>query len=154
MKLYLTVEWKKARKVFIEGKKCDWNPDHEGPLVLDHQTYLNPDGSRMTDAQVMDFEKLYSEGRLKILCRRCAYARRHNKVLCVECGEKYHAFKHGRCFDCMRKERPEDFKLCEECGVLYHDKRYPRCGACTNKLKRSRRAKKGWDTRRGRGRKK
>ncbi len=152
-KLYQTSAWKKARKAFIEGKSCGWNPEHEGPLVVDHLTYMNPDGSSMTDAQLLDFEKSHSEGRLLVLCRKCAYARRYNKVLCEVCGENYHGKRRKMCFGCHMKKNPEDYQLCPECGVNYHDKRYPRCALCTKKLKRSRAGRKGWDTRRNQGRK-
>lgn len=153
-KLYQTKRWKDARKAFIEGNTCDWNQSHEGSLVLDHLTYLNQDGSSMTDEQLLNFERLHLEGGLLVLCRRCAFARRNNKVLCEVCGDNYHGKRFEMCFNCLRKQNPDEYKLCEECGVNYHDKKYPRCAPCTKKSKRSRAGKKGWDTRRGQGRKK
>ena len=153
-KLYQTKRWKDARKAFIEGKSCNWNPNHEGPLVLDHLSYINPDGSSMTDDQLLEFDKLYENGTLLVLCRRCASARRHNKILCDVCGQNYHGKKFNMCFDCLRKQNPDDYKLCEECGKNYHHKKYPRCAPCKNKIKRSRAGKKGWATRRSQGRKK
>ena len=153
-KLHQTSKWKKTRKVFIEGKTCEWNESHEGPLVLDHLAYINRNGSSMTDDQLLDFPKLHSEGGLLVLCRKCAYARRNNKVLCNVCGENYHGKRFDMCFNCLGEQNPENFKICEECGENYHDKKYPRCAPCTNKIKRSRAGKKGWATRRNQGRKK
>lgn len=152
-KLYQTARWKNARKHFIKGRTCEWNSSHEGPLTLDHLTYVNSDGSSMTDEQLLDFEKLGSEGKLSVLCRRCAFARRNNKVLCEVCGENYHGKRFKMCFNCLRKENPDEYQLCEECGKNYHDKKYPRCAPCTKKSKRSRAGKKGWVTRRAQGRK-
>ena len=153
-KLHQTAKWRKARKAFIEGKTCDWNSDHEGPLVLDHLQYVNSDGSTMTDDQLLDFEKLYSQGLLKVLCRRCAFARRNNKVLCQKCGENYHNPKFNQCFQCLRNENPDDYVLCKECGKNHHDKKYEMCSSCFSKIKRSKSAKRGWNTRRNQGRKK
>ena len=152
VKLHQTAAWRRARKAFIEGKACDWEPTHEGPLVVDHLTYTNPDGSSMTEDQLLAFEGLYSEGRLLVLCRRCAYARRHNKVLCQECKESYHGKKFDRCFNCEMKTNPDDYKLCEVCKENYHDKKYTLCSPCHKKAKRSRSSKRGWDTRRDQGR--
>lgn len=153
-KLYQTTQWKTARKAFIVGKNCDWNEKHEGPLILDHLTYINPDGSSMNDEQLLEFEKLHSEGKLLILCRRCAFARRNNKVLCKKCGKNYHSPKYNQCFNCLKSENEENYILCKECGTNYHDKKYDVCALCFKKQKRSRAAKKGWHTRRGQGRKK
>ena len=152
-KLYQTKRWKDARKAFIKGQSCNWNPLHEGILVLDHTTYTNQDGSSMTDDQLLNFERLYLEGGLLVLCKRCAFARRYNKVLCNKCGINYHGKRYDQCFNCLKNENPEAFKLCEECGINFHDKKYPRCAPCSNKKKRSKSASKGWKTRRDQGRK-
>lgn len=153
-KIYSTKEWQEKRAVFIEGKSCEWNPNHKGPLVIDHLAYEKEDGTKFTDEEYMDFEKLHREGKLLVLCRRCAYARRNNKVLCKVCKENYHGKKYDMCFKCLIKQNPEDYVLCKECGVNHHHKNYKKCAMCFNKSKRSRSAKKGWSKRRGEGRKK
>jgi len=153
-KLYQTAKWRNARKTFIEGKKCDWNLEHEGPLVLDHTTYINADGSTMTDEQLLEFDKLHANGGLLVLCRKCAYARRNNKILCKKCGENYHNPKFNQCFQCLKSENPEEYVLCKECGKNHHDKKYDMCASCFKKKKRSNSAKRGWRTRRNQGRKK
>lgn len=153
-KLWTTKAWRDARAEFIVGKLCDWNPDHEGPLVLDHLTYLNVDGSHKTDAQIMDFKTSHSNGSLIVLCRKCAYARRYNKILCSVCGDSYHGPKMDTCFKCRMKEAPDRYVLCVDCGENHHDKTYDRCFPCNQKLKRSKSARKGWKTRKDQGRKK
>ena len=152
-KLHQSKQWKELRIKFIVGKSCDWNPQHFGPLTLDHLTYIKADGSSMTDDQLMDFEKLYAEKKLMVLCRRCASARRYNKILCERCGENYHGKKLDICFECRKTENPDQYILCSKCGVNLHDKKYSLCYKCNLKVRRSRSASKGWRTRRRQGRK-
>lgn len=151
--LYQSAKWKKLRAAFIVGKSCGWDQLHSSPLTLDHLSYLNSDGSSMTDDQLMDFNKLYAEKRLMVLCRKCAFARRHNKILCERCGKNYHGKKRGICFECIVKDSPHEYVICSECGQNQHNKKYSRCYACNRKLRRSRSASKGWRTRRNQGRK-
>ncbi len=152
-KLWQLAEWKKQRSAFIVGKSCDWNPLHSGPLTLDHLSYLNSDGALMTNDQLMDFEKLYRESKLMVLCRRCAQARRYNKIICERCGENYHGYGMEVCFECKVKNNPEDYTLCSNCGENYHHKKYTRCYMCNKGARRSRSSLKGWQTRRSKGRK-
>lgn len=153
MSLYQTSRWKARRARFIIGKFCDWNSQHSGPLTLDHLSYINSDGSSMTEDQLMDFKKLYAEKRLIVLCRKCAFARRHNKILCERCGDHYHGKKRGICFECIVKDSPHEYTLCSDCGANQHNKKYSRCYSCNLKMKRSRSASRGWRTRRNKGRK-
>jgi hypothetical protein len=102
----------------------------------------------------MDFETLHKKKQVLILCNRCAYARRNNKILCQVCRENYHGSKLKMCFHCLVKENPDKYVICEECGKNYRHIKYKRCALCQKKIKRSNAGRKSWKTRRGQGRKK
>ena len=134
-----TQEWEEKRAVFVEGKECEWCGSKER-LTVDHLTYLNDDGSSMTTEQYMDFPKLHAEGKIILLCVRCAYARKKGMILCQKCKENYHKPKYPSCFKCANADNP-DMITCKICEKNIHDKKYDMCTPCFKKERAKNRRK-------------
>jgi len=144
MKTWHTKEWKEKRDAFLEGKSCSWeckNPiNSNNPLVIDHLIYLNPDGSAMTEADYMDFEKNAANN--PPLCKRCAFARKKKLVLCQVCRVRYHRKRDKyRRVKKMCNHCDPDNVLCKKCEKVYHPKEYEMCYACNKKEQKKRRKK-------------
>ena len=94
-KPWQTKAWREKRKLFLEGKSCEWCGASER-LVIHHLTYLNPDGSSISSEQYLDWEN----NEVVVLCRKCHTNYHKGKVKCKVCGEHWHDPKYKFCWNC------------------------------------------------------
>ena len=104
-KIWQTKEWREKRITFLEGKVCFFCG--KPATTIHHPTYLNSDGSSISNEQYLDWENV----KVFPLCRGCHLNYHKGFLLCRKCGKHWHRPKYTTCWHCFEKTEEGETKI-------------------------------------------
>ena len=115
-RIWNSKKWRENSKAFLKDKICEWCGSKDA-LIPHHKTYLNLDGSMMSDNDIIDLEGHAYD--IIVLCKRCNYANMKGRVLCQRCKKNYHGKSYSMCLICS-KEFDDKVKPCPKMNECEH----------------------------------
>lgn len=96
--------WRETRAKLLKDH-CEQCGSTKPPFVLQHVGLGGPTSrERQVGSRTMSTEDYVTGKGTKTFCKRCAFLWDMKGLrLCRECGKRFHAHRHQRCFECHQR---------------------------------------------------